>query len=84
MLHSKFQAPESSDSGKDCSVYFIFEPKSPRQGAILDPGHHLKNKLNDSVIRQCFIPNIKTLGLTVLEKMLKQIVDNTRRTTHDS
>ena len=30
MLHTKFQAPEPSNSGEeDFEVYFIFEPKTP-------------------------------------------------------
>ena len=38
MLHTKFQAPEPSYSGEeDFEVYFIFEPKTPRRRAILDP-----------------------------------------------
>ena len=44
MLHTKFQAPEPSNSGEeDFEVYFIFEPKTPppppppRRRAILDP-----------------------------------------------
>ena len=38
MLHTKFQAPEPSYSGEeDFEVYFIFEPKTSRRRAILDP-----------------------------------------------
>ena len=37
MLHINFQAPEPSSSGEDVQVYFIFKPKTPRRGAILDP-----------------------------------------------
>ena len=46
MLHTKFQAPEPSDSGEeDFEVYFIFEPKIlPQQGHFGPQGHHL-NKL---------------------------------------
>ena len=46
MLHTKFQAPEPSSSGKeDFEVYFIFEPKTPPpQGHFGPQGHH-SNKL---------------------------------------
>ena len=38
MLQTKFQAPEPSSSGEeDFKVYFIFEPKTPRRRAILEP-----------------------------------------------
>ena len=39
MLHTKFQAPEPSSSGKeDSEVYFISEPKTPpTRRAIADP-----------------------------------------------
>ena len=34
MLHTKFQAPEPSNSGEeDFEVYFIFEPKPPPPAA---------------------------------------------------
>ena len=46
MLHTKFQAPEPSNSGEeDFELYFISEPKtSPPQGHFGPQGHHL-NKL---------------------------------------
>ena len=46
MLHTKFQAPEPSSSGEeDFEVYFIFEPKTPRRRAILDPRATIRTNL---------------------------------------
>ena len=84
MLHTKFQAPEPSSSGEeDFVVYFIFEPKTPAAGPFWTPGPPFEQTWYRS-IRQCYIPNIKALGLAVSEKMLfKATVDDARRTTHD-
>ena len=46
MLYTKFQAPEPSSSGEeDFEVYFIFEPKTPRRRAILDPRATIRTNL---------------------------------------
>ena len=46
MLHTKFQAPEPSSSREeDLEVYFIFEPKTPRRRAILDPRATIQTNL---------------------------------------
>ena len=38
MLHTNFLAPEQSSTGEgDFKVYLIFEPKTTRHMAILDP-----------------------------------------------
>ena len=88
MLHTKFQVPETSSSGEeDFEVYFIFEPKTPppppATGPFWTPGPPFDQTWQRS-IRQCYIPNIKALGLAVSEEMLfKAIVDDGRRTTDD-
>ena len=85
MLHTKFQAPKPSGSEEeDFEVYFVFEPKTlPPQGHFGPQGHHL-NKFGKGPPWQCYIPNIKALGLAVSEEMLfKAIVDDGRRTTDD-
>ena len=49
MLHTKFQAPEPSNSGEeDFEEYFIFEPKTPLpQGHFGPQGHHLNKPGRD-------------------------------------
>ena len=88
MIHTKFQAPEPSSSGEEnFEVYFIFEPKTPPPPRAAEPFRTpgpLFEQTSLKSIRQCYIPNIKALGLAVLEEMLfKAIVDDAQRTTHD-
>ena len=65
MLHDQFQAPEPSNSGeKDFYVYFISEPTTLYQRAILDPRATIKT------IRQCYMINFKHLSQAILEKKI--------------
>ena len=85
MLHTKFQASLSQAVlEKKILKYISFlNPRPPAAGPFRTPGPPFEQTWLRS-IRQCYIPNIKALGLVVSEEMLfKAIVDDARWTTHD-
>ena len=65
------------------SVFHFWTQDPPATGPFGTPGPSFEQTWKKST-RQCYIPNIKVLGLAVSDEMsFKAIVDDTRRTSHD-
>ena len=83
MLHTKFQAPEASNSEENFKYILFLIQRHPAVQTSWIPGQPFEQTWWRST-RQYYIPNINTLGLSVSEDVsFAAIVDDGKRTKYD-